>query len=178
VPRVTKRRDALGTLDAGEEQRDLAGSAFCMLAYDASHLYIAASAPRNPALPKDAPSYAGRPYDADLEPFDRISLALDINRDYTSAYRLEFDQRGWTRDAMWTNQAWNPKWHVACDGDDRNWRVEAAIAWSELCPQPPAIGSTFALGVTRTLPGVARQSWVWPGTDPIEPQTMGLLSFE
>ena len=69
--------------------RDLAGSAFCMVAYDGAYLYLAASAPRHPSVRKDAPSYAGRPYDADLGPFDRVSFALDINRDYRSAYRFD-----------------------------------------------------------------------------------------
>ncbi len=176
---VAKRRrtDELDALD-DEPQRDLTNSAFAMLAYDGAYLYLAASAPRHPAVPKDAPAYAGRSYDADLDAFDRFSFALDINRDYHSAYRFDIDQRGWTRDALWTDQGWNPKWHVACNADETNWRIEAAIAWSELCPQPPAPGTVMALGITRTIPTVGRQSWVWPGTEPIAAESMGLLMLE
>jgi hypothetical protein len=158
--------------------RDLAGSAFCMVAYDGAYLYLAASAPRHPSVRKDAPSYAGRPYDADLDPFDRLSFALDINRDYQSAYRFDVDQRGWTRDALWTNQGWNPKWHVACNADESTWRLEAAINWAELCPEPPTPGTVMALGVTRTMPAVGRQSWVWPPSEPVAAESMGLLMLE
>jgi len=174
---VQKVDDELAALDVAPT-RDLTGSAFCMIAYDGAYLYLAASAPRHPSVPKTAPSYAGRPYDADLDAFDRLSFALDLNRDYQTAYRFDIDQRGWTRDAMWTNQGWNPKWHVACDADESNWRIEAAINWSELSPQPPAPGAVIALGVTRTIPAVGRQSWVWPASDPIASESMGLLMLE
>ena len=178
APKSSRRRQSdVELLDTPPEQ-DLTGSAFAMLAYDGAYLYLAASAPRHPSVSKDGPSYAGRPYDADLDAFDRLTFALDINRDYQSAYRLDIDQRGWTRDALWTDQAWNPKWHVACDADDTNWRIEAAIPWSELCPQPPGPGTVMALGVMRTTPAVGRQSWVWPGTDPVEAESMGLLMLE
>jgi hypothetical protein len=174
---AAKPSEELATLDVAPD-RDLTGSAFCMVAYDGAYLYLAASAPRHASLPREAPSYAGRPYDADLDAFDRLSFSLDINRDYQSAYRFDVDQRGWTRDAMWTNQAWNPKWHVACNADESAWRIEAAINWTELCPQPPLPGTVMALGVTRTMPAVGRQSWVWPGSEPIAAESMGLLMLE
>jgi len=172
-----KRNEELDAIDSAPA-RDLNGSAFCMVAYDGAYLYLAASAPRHPSVPKATPSYAGRPYDADLDAHDRMNFALDINRDYQSAYCFDIDQRGWTRDSLWTDQAWNPKWHVACNADESTWRVEAAINWSELCPQPPGPGAVMALGVTRTMPAVGRQSWVWPGSEPIAAESMGLLMLE
>ncbi len=149
-----------------------------MIAYDGAYLYLAGSVPRDSRLPTDGPAYAGRPYDADLDRFDRLAFAIDINRDYTSAYRLEVDQRGWTRDGLWTRQEWNPKWHVACDADERVWRVEIAVPWEELTPQPPAIGTVFAFGAVRTMPAIGRRSWVWPPTENATGEAMGLLMLE
>jgi hypothetical protein len=36
----------------------------------------------------------------------------------------------------------------------------------------------MALGVTRTMPAVGRQSWVWPGSEPIAAESMGVLMLE
>lgn len=152
--------------------------AVCMLCYDAKYLYVAGNAPRSSGLAVDPPSYAGRPYDGDLEPFDRISLALDVNRDYASFYRFDVDQRGWTRDACWVSQEWNPKWHVAANADERYWRVEIAIPWEELVPAPPQRGTAWAMGAMRTMPGVGRQAWQWPASDEFRTDAFGLLRFE
>jgi hypothetical protein len=152
--------------------------AFCFIAYDSRYLYLAGSVPRSPRLPKDQPDYAGRKYDSDLDSFDRLSFAFDTNRDYTSAYRFDVDQRGATRDQCWEDQTWNPKWHVACRGDENHWRIEVAIPWDELTNQPPARGSCWGLGVQRTMPGIGWESWLKPVEADFEGRSLGLVRFE
>lgn len=152
--------------------------AFVMLAWDAEYLYVAASVPREPDAPADRPVAAGRTHDADLSRFDRIALHLDVDRDYATWYTLEIDQRGWTRDACWKDQTWNPDWFVAADADDSHWRIEAAVPWSELAPSPPAKRSIWAVGVVRTIPATGLESWTHPASSAPRPETFGLLRFE
>ena len=48
-----------------------------------------------------------------LAPFDRVCLLLDVDRDYSTYYHLQIDQRGCTREDCWGDVTWNPKWYVA-----------------------------------------------------------------
>ena len=56
-----------------------------------------------------------RQRDADLSAHDRVTLRLDVDRDYTTAFELVVDHRGWTHDACWNDATWNPKWFVAAN---------------------------------------------------------------
>ena len=65
---------------------------------DDEFLYLAIHCPKAANLdyhPDDSP----RPRDADLTQHDRVSIRLDIDRDYTTAYELTVDNRGWTHDS-------------------------------------------------------------------------------
>jgi photosystem II stability/assembly factor-like uncharacterized protein len=148
-----------------------------MLAHDAEFLYIAASLPRMAGVSYDEVQLPGRTHDADTSGHDRITLHLDLDRDYATWYTLEIDQRGWTRDACAGDDAFNPKWYVAAGDDGKRWQVEAAVPLSELTPQPPTAGTFWAIAITRTVPGVALESWTRPmGTEP-RPEGFGLLHF-
>ena len=78
-----------------------------------------------------------RPRDADLTQHDRVTLQLDTDRDYCTAFELTVDSRGYTHDACWGNPTWDPTWYVAADSDDESWTVEAAIPLAELTDKPP-----------------------------------------
>jgi hypothetical protein len=152
--------------------------AIVMLSYDERYLYLAASVPRDPDVRDDPDQQPGRVYDADLATFDRLMLTLDVDRDYATWYRFDIDQRGWTRDAVWDDQRWNPRWHVAADSDNRVWRIEAAIPMEELVPVPPTGGTVWAGSITRITPGRELQSWTSSPSLTPRPETFGLIQFD
>ena len=67
---------------------------------------------RNPADQYVAPVKA-RPHDADVRPYDHVSLILDLDRDYSTYFRLQVDQRGCVCDDCWGDRTWDPGWYVA-----------------------------------------------------------------
>jgi photosystem II stability/assembly factor-like uncharacterized protein len=149
-----------------------------MFAYDDEFLYVAFNLPRSAKTPRENPQHAGRKHDADLSRNDRISIYLDIDRDYATWYEFQIDQRGWTAESCWEDRRWNPQWYVAADGDQTDWRVEAAISWSDLTPIPPKSGTIYALSILRTIPAVGLESWTHPATTQMRPANFGLLKFE
>jgi hypothetical protein len=161
--------------DRQDKQKSLA---MVMLAHDDRFLYIAGSIPRNGAAPLDGPQQHGRTHDADLHDFDRITIRLDTDRDYATWYTLEIDQRGWTRDACHEDTGWNPKWFVAADGDERRWRFEAAIPLHELVSRNPLPNTTWAIGVSRTIPAVRAEGWTSPVSSKSRPEAFGLMRFQ
>ena len=149
-----------------------------MLAYDAEFLYVGLSVPRLEGAPLDRPATKVRTHDADLSRHDRVSISLDIDRDYTTWYEFQIDQRGWTSDSCWDDRRWNPTWYVASAAEDSSWRIEAAIPWAELTPTPPQRGTIWSAAVTRTTPTVGTQTWVHPTFARPKPASFGLVRFE
>src|SRR5205807_5027195 len=88
--------------------------------YDKDYLYVALDC-RHPADKYVAPVKA-RQRDADLRPYDHVSLLLDLDRDYQTCYRLEIDQRGCVCEDCWGDQSWNPRGFVAAQSDEQGWR--------------------------------------------------------
>jgi hypothetical protein len=175
--RMLPLQDAAGDADLSAETAAKGSGGFVMLAYDAEFLYVAASLPRADGVKYDEIQQAGRTHDADTGGHDRIALHLDLDRDYATWYTLEVDQRGWTRDACVGDAAFNPKWYVAAGGDGKRWQVEAAVPLAELTPKPPTAGTFWSVAATRTVPGVALETWTRPtGTEP-PPEGFGLLHF-
>jgi photosystem II stability/assembly factor-like uncharacterized protein len=152
-------------------------STLMMLSYDDEFLYVGFSVPRLEGAPPDRPQ-PGRTRDSDLTRHDRVTICLDVDRDYTTWYEFQVDQRGWTCERCWEDQRWNPAWYVAADADDTHWRIEAAIPWIELTPTPPQRGTVWAATMTRTTPTVGMQSWVHPPMTRPKPGSFGLLKFE
>ena len=153
-------------------------SAIVFMSYDAKYLYLAASVPRVAEMPADRPNTTHRRHDADLSSFDRLSLFLDVDRDYTTYYTLSVDQRGWTAESCHGDVSWNPKWYVAATGDAERWRIEIAIPMTELVPVSPVKKNVWAIGIIRTLPAVGLQSWTHPAGSRPRPETFGLLRFD
>jgi hypothetical protein len=159
----------------------LAGNAphaFVMFAHDAQFLYFAASIPRVPGMPKDGPMTLGRTHDMDLSAYDRIALFLDVDRDGTTWYEIDIDQRGCIAESCWNDASWNPPIAVRAEGDDERWRIEGMIPFSEMVPQPPHPGEAWGLAIVRTAPAVKQEAWVPPASTKPRPESFGLLRFQ
>jgi hypothetical protein len=147
-----------------------------MMAHDAEFLYIAVrcrAADRE--LPIDPTS--SRQRDGNLSAYDRVEIFLDIDRDFTTYYRLAIDRRGWTNDVCWHDETWDPKWFVAAKQESGQWTAEAAIPLVELVGSSPPPGMTWAIGLQRTVPGVGFQAWSAPAAISVLPNGFGCLVF-
>ena len=149
-----------------------------MFCHDQEFLYVAASVPRAEHVSTGGVQLGGREHDADLSLFDRLSIAIDVDRDYATWYTLEVDQRGWTSEQCWDDKGWDPKWYVAADADEKHWRIEAAIPMAELVPESPNPGVTWAVGIVRTMPAVGVQGWPEASGSKPRPEAFGLIRLE
>ncbi len=68
-------------------------------AYDQEFLYLALRC-RHPRG-RNVPPVKSRLRDANLDGFDRVSILLDLDRDYATYFQLEVDQRGCVREDCW-----------------------------------------------------------------------------
>ncbi|HMF10711.1 MAG TPA: hypothetical protein VKE94_00345, partial [Gemmataceae bacterium] len=143
------------------------------LAYDSDFLYLALRC-RHPADRYVAP-IKGRPRDADLRAYDRVGLMLDLDRDYSTYYHFQVDQRGCVCDDCWGDLGWNPRWFVAVHSDETSWQIEAAIPLTELTSEKLSIGKAWAFNVVRVLPGRGVQAYSIPADVQPRPEGMGLL---
>ena len=148
------------------------------LAYDNQFLYLAARCRKAPGVGYP-PANGPRARDPDLSGHDRVELWLDVNRDYSSYWRLAIDFRGWTGESCVADSMWNPTWYVAAAADQTHWHVEAAIPLTELTAEKPTKGQAWAIGIQRTVPGVGFQSWTQPASaEIVRPEGFGYLIFE
>lgn len=161
-----------------EPTASLPDGGLVLLSHDDKFLYLAASVPRAPGRPVPHIELAGRKHDADLKLHDRLTITLDLDRDYTTYYRFEVDQRGQTADDCWEDGSWDPQWFVAAEGDNARWRIEAAIPLGELGPRPPQIGELWAISIARVVPAVGVQGWPRASDGEPRPESFGLLRFE
>jgi hypothetical protein len=146
------------------------------LAYDEEFLYLALRC-THPAGQRVPPAKV-RPRDADLRAYDRVSILLDLDRDYSTCFRLQVDQRGCVREDCWGDLSWNPKWYVAVRSGETSWQIEAAIPLGELTGQPVSRNTVWACNVVRVLPGRGVQAWSLPADVEPRPEGMGLLLFQ
>jgi photosystem II stability/assembly factor-like uncharacterized protein len=144
-------------------------------AFDADYLYLALRC-KHPAGKQVAP-VKGRKHDADLRNYDRVSLLLDLDRDYSTCFHLQVDQRGCVRDDCWGDLTWNPRWFVAVHSEADVWQIEAAIPMGELSADRVRAGTAWACNVVRTLPGRGVQAGSLPADVEPHPEGMGLLVF-
>jgi hypothetical protein len=173
APKSKKSRAMLtGDEDAGVQKT------FAMITHDDRYLYFAASLPRHREMADVEPARDGRTHDADLNGFDRVSLFVDIDRDYSLSDLFEIDQRGCTRESCGGDLRWNPKWFVITNSTADRWTLEAAIPLSELAPPELRRGTTWAIGVVRTLPAISAAGWPAIGQQSAEPMWRGLMKLE
>jgi photosystem II stability/assembly factor-like uncharacterized protein len=145
------------------------------LAYDLDFLYLALRC-RHPENRYVAPVKV-RQRDADLRSYDRVSLLLDLDRDYSTYYQLQVDQRGCVCEDCWGDLSWNPRWFVAVKSDKTCWQIEAAIPLAELTGSKITTGQTWACNIVRVLPGRGVQALSTPADVQPRPEGMGLLMF-
>ena len=122
----------------------------------------------------------GRKRDANLDKYDRVSLLLDLDRDYATCFHFEVDQRGCVREDCWGDASWDPRWFVAVHSEPTAWQIEAAIPLSALTGDTITSGRTWACNVIRVVPGQGVQGWSLPAGVPgkdARPEGMGLLTF-
>jgi photosystem II stability/assembly factor-like uncharacterized protein len=148
------------------------------LAHDKEFLYLAVRC-FHPAGQRVDPA-AGRKHDEDLRGFDRVSLLLDLDRDYSTCFHFQVDQRGCVAEDCWGDKTWDPRWFVAVHSEATVWAVEAAIPLVALTGDTPTPGRAWAFNVVRTIPGEGVQAFSLPAEVPEEalrPEGMGLLIF-
>jgi len=148
------------------------------LAYDDEFLYLAARCTKSPDIEYPAAGATARRRDTDLSHHDRMELYLDIDRDFSTYYRLTADHRGWPSDGCWGDPSWNPTWFIATGGDETSWTLEAAIPFEELTGRYPGERDVWAIGLQRIVPGVGFQSWTNPAAVEVIPAGFGYLVFE
>lgn len=159
---------------ASDLGRDDATAATIQLVRDEDYLYVAIACPRlrDESYPQ---TDAARTRDADLSQLDRVELSIDVDRDYTTAYQLTVDCRGWTHDACWGDTSWNPRWYVAHQLTETAWTAELAIPWADLSSPEPAVLDTWCLRAVRQTSRGYTASWTTHTGD--SPDSFGLMLF-
>jgi photosystem II stability/assembly factor-like uncharacterized protein len=143
---------------------------------DDEYLYFAVEC-THPAG-KSQPKAEKRRRDDDLRGRDRVDILLDVDRDYQTYYRLQIDQRGCVAEDCTGDPTWNPKWFVACEPTDTGWTAEIAIPRAELTGGLLKAGGTWAMNVTRVVPGVGCRTWSGPAAAAPRGEGMGLMQFQ
>jgi photosystem II stability/assembly factor-like uncharacterized protein len=148
------------------------------LAHDRGFLYLAVRCQHPEGMHKEV--LARRVRDTNLRGQDRISVLLDLDRDYTTCCHLQVDQRGAVAESCWGDQTWNPRWFVAVHSTAQGWTVEAAFPLGALTGNAVTPGQVWAANVVRVLPGKGVQAWSLPAEVPedrLHPEGMSLLMF-
>ena len=164
-----------GKPDPESMRKALAEGSRAMFAFDDEYLYVAVVCRHPAGMKKEKLQVRGR--DMDLRTFDRVSILIDLDRDYQTYYQLQIDQRGGLAEDCWGDKSWNPKWFVAVHPDDTGWTAEVAIPLSELTGDLVAPGKLWAVNVVRTVPGKGLQAWSGPAGVTPRPEGMGVLTF-
>lgn len=145
------------------------------LAYDSEYLYVALSC-RHPA-DRFVPPVDRRTRDADLRPYDRVSLMLDLDRDYQTYFQWQIDQRGAVAEDCWGDRSWNPRWLVAHKSAANGWSAELAIPMTEITGDAVPLGKAWCINLVRVLPGRGVQAFSQPADARPRPEGMGLVIF-
>ncbi|MFM7149717.1 MAG: hypothetical protein ACKO23_07735, partial [Gemmataceae bacterium] len=121
-----------------------------------------------------------RTRDKDLRDKDRISLMLDLDRDYGTCFHLQVDSTGCVAEDCWGDKSWDPRWFVSVKHDSTGWTLEAALPRNSLTGDHITTGKAWAANIVRVLPGQGVQAFSLPAEAPEEamrPEGMGLLLF-
>lgn len=161
--------------DSPEANEAINSTSRAMFAFDDEYLYMAVVCKHPAGMKKE--KVESRRHDMNLQANDRVSIMIDLDRDYQTYYRLEVDQRGAVSDDCWGDKSWSPKWFVSSKQDETGWVVEAAIPLSELTGEVVAPGKMWAVNVVRTIPGKGLQAWSTPAGATPRPEGMGLMTF-
>jgi len=163
--------------DAADSVDNTKSSGEVRLSYDDAFLYIAVQCPKAIAVDYQ-PDNTPRQRDADLTYRDRVALRFDLDRDFTTAFQLTVDHRGWTHESCWDDKAWNPNWYVAAASDENHWTVEAAVPLAELTAKLPSPKQVWGVAARRTIPRLGSASWSGGAAGGDSPDQFGFLIFE
>jgi len=121
------------------------------VAYDADFVYFAIVAPALPefALNEDRQ----RRRDSELDAQDRYCLRLDVDGDLLTAYELEFDAAGRTRDTCDGFPQWQPSWFIAVGAEPNRLIAEIAIRRSDLVGPLQNLDQPWHAAVLRRAAG-------------------------
>ena len=131
------------------------------VAYDANAIYIAVQ-----ALDPEPSRIVGiRTRRDESSPSDWIRVMIDSFHDRRSAYEFAVNPAGVKSDTYWYNdtnndQGWDAVWDVAVSRNDRGWRAEFRVPFSQL-RFPAAADSTFGLAIVREI-GRLNETTTWP----------------
>jgi hypothetical protein len=131
------------------------------VAYDANAIFIAVQ-----ALDPDPARIVGiRTRRDDSSPSDWIRVMIDSFHDHRSAYEFAVNPAGVKSDTYWYNdnnadQGWDAVWDVAVSRNDRGWRAEFRVPFSQLRFHPTA-DATFGLAIVRQI-GRLNETTTWP----------------
>ena len=166
---------AVALTGAASEEGELPTTA--VLAFDDEFLYFAASCRKAPGAIYQ-PAGEPRPHDSDLGQTDRVTLMLDVDRDYATWWELSIDHRGRPASNCFGDATWNPTWYIAAGSDEAWWTVEAAIPLVELGPTRPLVRNVWAAQVQRVIPEHSVQAFSQPAGVIARPEGLGILTFE
>lgn len=149
-----------------------------MFMHDEEFLYIAVRGRKVPGFEYRSDFSGPRARDADLDSEDRVEIFLDLNRDYSSFYRLVFDHRGWCAESYGDDKRWNPTVFISNSSDEEFWTLEIAVEKDTIDPvlyeeHPDVLG----VAVRRLVPGVGIECWNEQNAFGME-EGFGLLLFE
>ncbi len=131
------------------------------VAYDNTALYVAVRA----SDPDPKRLVAFRTRRDEQSPSDWIGVFIDSYHDRRSAFEFDVNPAGVKKDAYWFNdgnsdEGWDAVWDVAVSRDDRGWRAEFRIPFSQLRFHP-SDDATFGLAVVRQI-GRLNETSSWP----------------
>src|SRR5829696_1006383 len=131
------------------------------VAYDANAIYIAVQA----IDPEPARIVGIRTRRDESSPSDWIRVMIDSFHDRRSAYEFAVNPAGVKSDTYWFNDGnndggWDAVWDVAVSRNDRGWRAEFRIPFSQL-RFPSETDSTFGLAIVREI-GRLNETTTWP----------------
>ncbi len=144
-------------------------------AYDDEFLYIALECQHPEAGFR--PKVGRRERDADVSPYDRVEVLMDLDRDYATCYRFRIDQRGALAEDCWDDANWNPRWYVAFKSSPGGYAAEIAIHLSDLTVELNPSGKVWAMNTVRIVPGRGMQAAAMPADVTPRPEACGLLMF-
>jgi photosystem II stability/assembly factor-like uncharacterized protein len=147
-------------------------------AYDREFLYFAVRCGHPAGEAVEAAKVRTR--DGDQRLNDRISILLDLDRDYSTCFHLQVDQAGCVLEDCWGDKTWNPRWFVAIHREATAWTAEIAVPRNALTGDHVTPGRAWAANVVRVLPGRGVQAFSLPAEAPevaTRPEGLGLLMF-
>jgi photosystem II stability/assembly factor-like uncharacterized protein len=148
------------------------------MAHDVDFLYIAVRCGHPAGQSVEAAKVRTR--DQDMRKNDRVSIMLDLDRDYATCFHLQVDQRGCVLEDCWGDKTWNPRWFVAIHREPTSWTAEIAIPRSTLTCDHITAGNAWAANFVRVLPGQGVLAFSLPAEAPevaLRPEGMGLILF-